>query len=218
MVIFLQQLNECLKDIIQWMIKYTLKMNNSKTEIIVYGTKQQFAKVNISSENVDGIEVKCVDHLRDLGVLMENNRSFDKHIRKKCQIAHVQLRNLKGIRQHLSKINCDLGTWTNSLTRRFLQWTIFRYSCLSDKHTPESSNQAARIVTSSLFDQPSTEILKALHWLVVKARIIFKILVIDFRIVQGTALTYIIWDLCSIVFWDSRDGIRTPRPYYHLVP
>ena len=64
----------------------------------MYGTKQQLAKVTISSVNVGGIDVKCVDHVRDLGVLMENNLSFDRHIRKKCQIAHIQLRNLKEIR------------------------------------------------------------------------------------------------------------------------
>ena len=67
-------------------------MNNSKTEIILNGTKHQLAKVNISSVNVGGIEVNCVDHVRDLGVLMENNLSFDRLFKKKCQIAHVQLK------------------------------------------------------------------------------------------------------------------------------
>ena len=85
------------------MIQKKLKMNNSKTEIILYGTKQQLAKFNASSVNVGGIDVKCVDHVRDLGVLMENNLSFDRHIREKWQIAHIQLRNLIGIRKHLSK-------------------------------------------------------------------------------------------------------------------
>ena len=31
------------------------------TEIILYGTKQQLAKVNISGVIVGGIEVQCVD-------------------------------------------------------------------------------------------------------------------------------------------------------------
>ena len=78
--IVIKQLSECLQDIILWMNQKKLKMNNSKTEIILYGTKQQLAKVNISSVNVGGIDVKCVDHVRDLGVLMENNLSFDRHI------------------------------------------------------------------------------------------------------------------------------------------
>ena len=100
--IVIKLLSECLQDIIFWINQKKLKMNNSKTEIILYGTNQQLAKVNISSVNVGGIDVKCVDHVRDIGVLMENNLSFDRHIRKKCQIAHIQLRNLKGIRKHLS--------------------------------------------------------------------------------------------------------------------
>ena len=82
----IKQLDECLLDIMHWMNQKKLKMNNSKTEIILYGTKQQLSKVNISSVNVGGIEVKCVDHVRDLGVLMENNLSFDRHIRKNVKL------------------------------------------------------------------------------------------------------------------------------------
>lgn len=84
-----QELSDCLKDIILWVTHRKLKMNNSKTDFFLYGTKQQLAMVNISSVNVGGVEVKCVETLRDLGVLMKNNLSFDRHIRKKCQIAHV---------------------------------------------------------------------------------------------------------------------------------
>ena len=97
-----------LKDIISWMTRKKLKMNNSRTEIILHGTKHQLAKVNISSVNVGRIEVNCVDHVRDLGVLMENNLNFDRHIRKKCQIVHVQLRNLKGICKHLSQNSTEI--------------------------------------------------------------------------------------------------------------
>ena len=42
--------------------------------------------------------MKCIDHVKDLCVLMENNLNFDRDIRKKCQ-----LRNLKGISKHLYK-------------------------------------------------------------------------------------------------------------------
>ena len=103
--------SECLHDIMHWMNQKKLKMNNSKSEIILYGTKPQLSKVNISSVNVGGIEEKCV--------------------------------------------------------------------------------QAARIVANSSSYRPSDEILKSLHWLPVKARIMFKILVTVFRVVQGTAPIYL---------------------------
>lgn len=78
-------------------------MNNSKTEVIIYGTRQQLSKLNIFGVNVGGCDVKCVDHVRDLGVHMSNTLNFDNHIQKKCHIARVQLRNLKAIRKHLTK-------------------------------------------------------------------------------------------------------------------
>ena len=188
----IKQLDECLLDIMHWMNQKKLKMNNSKTEIILYGTKQQLSKVNISSVNVGGIEVKCVDHVRDLGVLMENNLSFDRHIRKKCQTSHIQLRNLKRIRKHLSYKSTEILVhglvhshidFCNGLFTDIPAYQIDRLQ--------KVQNQAARIVANSSTYRPSVEILKSLHWLPVKARIMFKILVTVFRVVQGTAPIYL---------------------------
>ena len=67
----LKQLNKCLREILEWLTMYRLK-----TELILYGTKQQLAKVKIPSINVVVVEVKCVNHVRDLWVLMENTLKF----------------------------------------------------------------------------------------------------------------------------------------------
>ena len=37
-------MEDCLNKIILWMGEHKLKMNNSKTEVIIYGTKQQLSK------------------------------------------------------------------------------------------------------------------------------------------------------------------------------
>lgn len=52
-------------------------------------------------------------------------------------------------------------------------------------------NHAARVVLNASFEQPSAELLKELHWLPVKARIIFKVLVMVFRVNNGTAPVYL---------------------------
>ena len=188
----IKQHSECLRDIILWMNHKKLKMNNSKTEIILYGTKQQLAKVNISSVNVGGIDVKCVDHVRDLGVLMENNLSFDRHIRKKCQIAYIQLRNLKGIRKHLSTKSTEV--LVHGLIHSHIDFCNGLFSDISAyqiDRLQKVQNKAARIVSNTSDDQPSVQILKSLHWLPVRARVMFKILVTVFRVVQGTAPGYL---------------------------
>ena len=51
-------------------------------------------------------------------------------------------------------------------------------------------NAAARIITLSKKHTHITPILKSLHWLQVRDRIIFKILLLTFHCVQGTAPQY----------------------------
>ncbi|XP_060604350.1 uncharacterized protein LOC132757163 [Ruditapes philippinarum] len=52
-------------------------------------------------------------------------------------------------------------------------------------------NQAARVVMN-VYDQPSADLRKSLHGLPVKARIMFKVILIVFRVIQGTAPTYLL--------------------------
>ena len=187
----LEQLSSCLADISVWMEKYKLKMNNDKTEIILYGTTQQLAKVDLSGINVGGCYAKCVDHVRDLGVLFDANLNFDRHIRKKCQIAYSQLKNLRSIRYYLSqKSTEDLVhglvhshiDFCNGLFTEVPSYQINRLQRLQ--------NQAARLVLNT-YDQPSSSLLKNLHWLPVRARIMFKILVLVHRVIRGSAPTYL---------------------------
>ena len=188
----LQQLDNCLNDIIRWMTAFKLKMNQSKTEIIMYGTRQQLAKLNITSVNVGGCDVKCVDHVRDLGVIMTNTLNFDRHIQKKCQIAHMQLRNLRAIRKYLTQKSTEL------LVHKFVHCHIdFCNGLFTDipayqiNKLQRVQNQAARLIMNASYDHPSAELLKALHWLPVKARVMFKVLVIVFRVIKGTAPVYL---------------------------
>ena len=100
-------LEQCLEDVIEWMAKNKLKMNNSKTEVIIYGTKHQISKTKIGEINVGGIAVKRTDVVRDLGVWMDSTLSFDVHIKKRCQLANHQLNNLKSIRNLLNKKSAE---------------------------------------------------------------------------------------------------------------
>ena len=188
----LNQLQNCLENINSWMTTFKLKMNNSKTEIIAYGTKQQLDKLNITDVSVGGCKVTCVDHVRDLGVHMTSTLNFDLHIRKKCQTAHNQLRNLRGIRKHVTQKSAE--TLVHGLIHSHLDFCNGLFADIPayqlDK-LQKVQNQAARVVLNATYDQNSNDLLKQLHWLPVRARIMFKVLVIVFRVVQGTAPSYL---------------------------
>ena len=187
----LKQLDSCFCDIVGWMTKYKLKMNQSKTEIIIYGTKSQLAKVNIKSVKNGDTNMKCVGNVRDLGVIMENNLSFNKHI-KKCQTANIQLRNLKCIRRYLTKESTEVLVnglvhshldFCNGLFTNNLEYLIEKLQMVQ--------NNAARIVINKPYVQSVSEMLKSLHWLPIRARIEYKALVQMYRVINGTAPLYI---------------------------
>ena len=133
-------------------------MNQSKTEIILYGTRQQLSKMSISSVSVGGCVVKLVDRVRDLGVTMTNTLNFDLHITKKCQIAQMQLRNLKAIRRHLTQKSAEV--LVHGLVHSHIDFCNGLFTDLPAYQIQKfqrTQNHAARVVLNALFYQPSTE-------------------------------------------------------------
>ena len=185
-------LEECLSNIIKWMADHKLKMNNDKTEVIVYGTKQQLNKLNIKSINVGGTEVKCVMSVRDLGVTLNNDLSLDNHIKKKCQTASFHLRNIKKIRHYLSKstteilihglVNSHLD-FCNGLFVDQPQYLLNKLQVIQ--------NRAARVIFNVKYDHSAEPLLRSLHWLPVRARVQFKILTIVHKCLNKTAPVYL---------------------------
>ena len=158
----------------------------------MYGTRQQLAKLNITSVKVGDCDIKCVNHVRDLGVTMTSTLSFDRHIQKKCQIAHAQLRNLKAIRKHLTKESTEVlvhGLVHSHLD--FCNGLFTEIPAYQINKLQRVQNHAARVVMNVPYQHPSIELLKELHWLPIRARIIFKVLLIVFRVTSGTAPVYL---------------------------
>ena len=167
-------------------------MNNEKTEIIVYGTSKQLKKVNIQSISVGGAQVNRVDSVRDLGVWMESNLSLDLHIRKKCQTAHHQLRNLSNIRNHLSNKSAEILVHELVLSHLdFCNGLFVDIPTYQLKRLQRIQNRSARIVTRTPYDRPILPVLKSLHWLPVQARIMFKIIVTVYKCLNGTSPDYL---------------------------
>ena len=185
-------LEKCLDDIITWMAKHKLKMNNDKTEVIAYGTKHQLNKLKIKSINVGGTEVKCVKSVRDLGVTFTNNIDLGKHIEQKCKTASFYLRNIKRIRHYLSTsathilvhglVNSHLD-FCNGLFIDLPQYQLKKLQTIQ--------NRTARVLCGVKFDHSPEPLLRSLHWLPVRARIQFKILTLVHKCLHGSAPAYL---------------------------
>ena len=67
----IKRLEKCIAEVREWMIVYMLKLNDDKIELIIFGTRQQLAKLGKVFINIGSIQVQLVDHVRNLGYHMD---------------------------------------------------------------------------------------------------------------------------------------------------
>ena len=70
-------------------------------------------------------------------------------------------------------------------------------------------NWAARLVFQVSRDHPSQPLLNSLHWLPLKQRIIFKLLLFVYKILNNQAPKYL--DTCLNLYTPIQDGPKTPE-------
>ena len=165
----LPKLNNCISDIIVWMIKNKLKINDSKIVFIVFRSPQ--AKQDLSSLSVyvgDSIIQQFVK-VRDLGVIFDQFLSFDDYISSDCRSTHFHLRNIGRIRHLLSHLAIAQLIHALILTRLdYCNSVLYNLPRSSISRLQRNQNQAARILTRTPRRDHITEVLIDLHWLKLK--------------------------------------------------
>ena len=92
----------CISDIRVWMIKNKIKINDSKTEYIIFRSpllKQNLSNLSIS---VRDSQVFPSSKVRDLGVVFDKYVTFHDHISRMCKSTHFHLRSIGRIRNLLT--------------------------------------------------------------------------------------------------------------------
>ena len=84
------------------MIKNKLKINDSKTEFIIFRSPQCKASISGVSVSVGNSSILPSPKVRDLGVIFDECLTLDAHISNICRRAHFHLRNIGRIRILLS--------------------------------------------------------------------------------------------------------------------
>ena len=95
-------MEQCIQAIRSWMIKDKLRMNDSKTEFMIIGTRKQLTKVNIDGLTVGESSIVPVTSVRNLGSWFDQNLSMIPHINKICKAASFHIYNIRRIRKYLT--------------------------------------------------------------------------------------------------------------------
>jgi hypothetical protein len=140
--------------------------------------------------NLDGCTVVSNKTVKYLGVTLDPGLSFDKHIKTVSRTAFFHLHNIEKIRNLLSKNDAEKCIHAfvtsklddcNALLSSYLDKALNKLQLVL--------NMASRILTRTQKLYHITPVLASLHWLPVKAKADFKVLLLTYKALHGLAPT-----------------------------
>ena len=176
-----------------WMNRHFLKLNPSKSQVIVFhpDSKNQQVVFDLLMLS-DGSYIKISSEVYNLGVTLDSTLSFSPHITSSVAQGYHLIRNIAGIRKFLQLDH--LKTLVNSViigkvdNCNSLLYGISTYD--SDK-LRKFQNSCARLIYRKRKSDHVTGILRELHWLPSEARTYFKILCYVFKCLHDLAPSYL---------------------------
>ena len=176
--ITLSKFNNCISDIRVWMIKTKLKINDSKTEFIVFRFLQ--AKQDLSGLSVSD-SVSIIESKKS-GVIFDQFLNFDDYISCVCRSTHFHLRNIGRVRHLLSYDACaQLIHALISIRLDYCNSLLYNLPKGNIERLQKIQNQEARILTKTPRCDHISEVLVSLHWFRIEQRIIYKIFILTFK-------------------------------------
>ena len=97
----IRAMEDCIKDIRNWLIEGRLLLNDDKTEFLVIGTCQQLNKLNPSVLRVGDHTIDPSFNVRNLGTRLDNSISMDTHINQVRKTDFYHIHNIHRISKYL---------------------------------------------------------------------------------------------------------------------
>ena len=180
-----------------WMSSNRLRLNADETQFIWLGTGHFLGKRDMQA--IDTI-LSSTDVVNNLGVYLDSELTLDRQVSKLCQVCYFHLRRLRTVRRSLSKecLRTLVHAFVTSRVDHCNGLLYGSYLYLLDR-LQSVLNSAARLVLNiAKFSGISAAIREELHWLPIRKRIEFKIVLLVRHCRSGAAPEYLM-ELCRPV-------------------
>ena len=149
-----------------WLKANKLSLNVAKTELMIIGSRQRLsAQCDDVEIRIDDQIIKRVDHTKSLGLTIDAQLSWGKHVEEICKKVSSAIGTLKRVQPFISK-ETAIQIY-NALIMPHFDYCSPVWDCLSgylsDK-LQKLQNRAARVITKSPFDASSNHLLSTLSW------------------------------------------------------
>ena len=179
---------DCLADIKAWLGANFLNLNESKTEAIVFG------KISPAfySDALGPLASNIRPSVRNLGVIFDSAFKFQQQVSAVVRKSFFHLRTLAKVKAYLPQR--DLERVIHAFITSQLDYCNALYTGIDQSQLRRLQlvqNSAARLLTCTKKRDHITPVLASLHWLPIRYRIDFKLLLTVYKSLHGLAPTYL---------------------------
>lgn len=182
----------CVSEIKEWMNRNFLCVNGGKTEVMLIGSRQQISKAGSLSLTIDDSVLATQAKVRNLGVIFDTRLSFDSFVQSTVKAPLFHLRNIARL---LPMLNISVAEkLMNSFVISRIDYCNAVLAGVSKSTLNKLQyvqNSATRILTGSRVSNHITPVLDSLHWLPVRFRVDFKIMMLTYKALHGLAPYYL---------------------------
>lgn len=206
--IMVKELPSLFANIDKWMSSHYLQLNAGKTEIIVFAKPSILSDLKIHGSFITSSAcVRFVSNSKSLGVVLDSQLTMVPQIKRLKRSCFNTMRKIGSMKKFLTSAQCE--TLIHALVFSSLDYCNALYygtSSANMKQLQAIQNRACRIV-SGLKKRSSVDAhLQELHWLKVKERIEFKIILLTFKCLNNLAPSY----LSELLQYNNISGSRLP--------
>ena len=205
-------IENCLKDVHSWMVNNRLKLNMDKTEVMVFVPKNKVKKLPLESciLNIGGYKIKVQEEIKILGVMFDRTMTMNACVNKMSSAAWLQYRRISKVRSTLTKDMTE--SLVNALVTPKIDYCNSVLCMLPVKSITKLQrvqNACAKLIFRAKKFNHVTPLMKQLHWLPVRYRTKFKVLLITYKSLNNLAPEYLGELLHS---WNLRSSDMLLRP------
>jgi hypothetical protein len=178
----LDHVSDCLNSVNNWFLTNGLLVNPGKSDSIFIGTSVRVKRMDGPGVVMGGTPIPLSETVKSLGVVLDQQLTFEKHVKNVCRICNFHIKSLRSLRPSLDfktaetigrSIVMSKMDYCNSLLAYTSKRNVYRLQMVQ--------NNLARLVFRSDYRQSASPILTSLHWLPIEQRIKYKITTMVFK-------------------------------------
>jgi len=186
------RLSACIDDIYSWMQSNRLQLNTNKSELLWCTTARWQYQLPKSVLRIGTDAIIPSTSVRDLGIFIDTDLSMRSHVQRTVASCFVMLWQLRSIRQSVPSSVYQTVVVALVLTRLdYGNATLAGIPATLINRLQSVVNAAARSIAGDHRSPRITDTLASFHWLRTSERIQFKLAVIVYRALHGTAPQYL---------------------------